>query len=45
MKVPGLIAKAKGALDLIKKEKDILHKLQTGQKKGGWFKTGDQISW
>jgi hypothetical protein len=40
-----LIAKAKGSLDIIQKEKDILHKLQTGQNKGGWLTLGDNISW
>ena len=45
VKVPELIAKAKGALELVKKEKDILHRLQTGQAKGGWSMKGDKISW
>ena len=45
VKVPELIAKAEEALELVQKEKDILHRLQTGQEKGGWFTQGDQISW
>ena len=45
VKVPELVAKAKEALELVQKEKDILHRLQTGQAKGGWFTQGDTISW
>lgn len=40
-----LISSAKRILDVIQKEKDVLHELENGFKKGGWLTPGDKIAW